>query len=125
MLQLFGPLNTGIATGGDGSAASNADSGSIAGTVVAVAIRPNFSYLSTTMDISIKTKGGSAPQITILEVTATDEAWYYPRLPIQDGAGADIADMYGLGIPVFDMLNVAIEAANDDDHADIWLLLDT
>lgn len=125
MLQLIGPINTGVATGGDGSAASNADGLNLAGTIVAVAVRPNFSYLSTEMDITIKTKGQSAPEVEILSLSGlTAEGWYHPRLPIQDGVGADIADMYGVGIPVFDVVNVAIEAANDDDSADIWLLME-
>ena len=77
------------------------------------------------MDVVIKTGGIGAPELTILSVSGvTEEGWYHPRLLVQDGMGADIAANYGMGIPVFDILNVSIEAANDDDSADVWLLLE-
>jgi hypothetical protein len=126
MIQLVGPINTGIATGGDGSATSNQDSSVvISGVIVAIAVRPNFSYLSTSMDVSIKTKGTSAPELEILSISSLGgEGWYHVRPQAVDGQGGDIADLYAVGVPVYDIINVKLEAANDDDTADVWFLVD-
>lgn len=126
-MKLIGPLNSGAAVGGNGSATANANSTHIiSGNVYAVYVKYNDSPPAGTTDITITTLGTtpSPPAQTILAVadSATD-AWYYPRaLTCVNTTGATIAGAYE-EIPIHDFVNVKIAQANAADNIDVWLLV--
>lgn len=127
-MKLIGPINSGAAAGGNGSATANANSPHIvSGSVSAIYVKYNDSPPAGTTDVTIATLGTTpaAPAQTLLAVadSATD-SWYYPRaLTHVNTTGATIAGAYE-EMPVHDYINVKIAQANAADNIDVWLLLD-
>lgn len=123
-MSLFGPINTGVAAGGAGTATANADTNiPLTGFIIGVYVRYNGSPPAGTTDVVIKTKGTKAPSLTVLTLTnsATD-GWRWPRLLTQDAAGVDITGGYE-EVMIDDIVNVSIAQANNGNSADVWLML--
>jgi len=131
-MNLFGPINSGVAAGGAGVATNNANSTSpISGRIVGVYVKYNDSPPAGTTDVVISTKGTSPrpPSNTILTLTDSATAgWFYPRHMVHDEAGAlykwDGTNEVYEAVPVNDFINVSIAQANDADSIDVWLLFE-
>lgn len=123
--MIVGPFNSGLATGGAGAAGSNADSTvPLKGYVMGVYVRYNDSPPAGTTDVVVKTKGTNAPSETFLTLTnGATNGWRYPRLLMDDIAGADLTGVYE-SLLIDDFINVAIAQANDNDSIDVWLMID-
>lgn len=127
MISLFGPLNSGVAAGGDGVATNNATSPHVVkGVVRGLCIVYNDSPPAATTDLTIATLGtnpGVAETIYYKESSATD-GWFYPRTLFNlNSTGAEIASLYAF-IAIHDYVKVTIAGANADDSVDVWLLLE-
>lgn len=126
-MRLIGPINSGQTTGGAATSTANADSAGIAiGRVQAIYIKHNGSPPAGTTDVTISTKGtkGYPPSYNFLAiVNAATDGWFYPRVQVDDTAGAPIAGEY-TPLMVYDFVNVKIAQANDADSIDVWILLD-
>ncbi len=130
-LRLFGPVNSGVAVGGDGVATANEDSTIVLqGELLAIYLTYNDSPPSGTTDVIISTQGTApAPaSITLLTITnAATNAAFYPRTPAQDATGSDVIYSAGNEIhvpfPIFDLVNVKIQGANADDSVDAVFLV--
>ncbi len=129
-MRIVGPINTGLTTGGAGVSTNNADTTqSICGLVAAVYIKYNGAPPAGTTDVTIATKGTSAPAYNVLKISnAATDGLFLPRKATVDQAGAAL--LYAAGgvgvadlIPVNDIVNVLIEGADDNDSADVWLYL--
>lgn len=128
-MNIVGPFNSGIAAGGAGVATANADiSTKVEGTVVAVYVSYKGTTPPSTTDVTITTKGSnpSAPSLTILNVANNNaNGWFFPRAQVHlNTTGAAITGVYTEGIPINDVLNVAIAQANNDNNADVWLMVE-
>lgn len=129
-MKLYGPINSGVAVGADGSATANATGTAIiCGEIYGVYVRYNDSPPAGTTDVTIATAGTDHPAVTILTLTdgATD-GWRYPRVALATNAGAAVTydgtrPIYG-NIPIADKIKVTIAQANAADSADVWLLVD-
>lgn len=121
--MIIGPINSGAASGSAGSATANADLGHVVdGFVAGVIVRYNDSPPATT-DVTIKTKGTTAPSYDILVLTdANTDGLFLPRLKADDTAGSEQTAVDQM-IPIYDDINVAIAGANAGDSADVWLLM--
>ena len=126
-MNFVGPISSGVAVGGDGVATANADSAvSIHGLLYAIRVN----YLDSppaTADVVIATKGTSplppAQALLTLANVQTD-AWFYPRVQIDDDLGAAQASLFD-HFPLADFINVLIDQADAGDSVDVWLLLDS
>jgi hypothetical protein len=126
-MNIFGPVNSGAAAGGAGSATANADSTvRLSGYLVGVYVKYNDAPPAGTTDVVIKTKGTapSAPSFTFLTLTnAATDGWFFPRMDTHTVAGAVITD--GQDWPALDdFVNVSIAQANAADNIDVWFLID-
>jgi hypothetical protein len=121
-MEIVGPLNSGeVLSCLD--AASDKDSGArVIGTVVAVYVKPNVSCLSSPT-VTITTK--HEPIITILaEANVETAGWRFVHsIAHLNTTGAAIANVYTEGIPVHDIVNVAITVANYGDDVDVYLMV--
>ncbi len=124
-----GPFSTGPAVGTSGSAEASSETQYLNGVIIGVAVHYTFGaeyYTTSTVDLTITTRGtNGAPisrEILTLSGAGTD-GWFYPVLPVQDTQGADIVGQFTLGIPVSDVINIAIEAADPGDSVDVWFQL--
>jgi hypothetical protein len=130
MPNLFGPINSGAAVGGNGVATANKDSDvKVSGKVLAVYIKYNDSPPAGTTDVVIATKGTHAPALPILTISnAATDGWFFPRAAAVSQAGAAL--VYSTGnpveavMPISDIVNVAIAQANAADNVDVWLMLE-
>ena len=130
-LRLLGPVNSGVAAGGAGVATENADSAIVLqGELLAIYLTYNGSPPAGTTDVIIST-AGTAPapaSVTLLTVTnAATDAAFYPRIPAQDATGTDVTydgtnEIY-IPFPIFDLVNVKIQGANNDDSVDAHFLV--
>lgn len=123
-IKLVGPFNTGVGSGGAGSATNNATSAVIvSGVIYGVYVKGNDSPPNTT-DITLATSGTNAPAVTVLTVTNyTADGWYYPRVLIHDTAGVASTTVYD-HLAINDTIKVTIAQANNGDSADLYLLMD-
>lgn len=128
-MNLVGPYNSGVASGGAGVATANTDySTKIEGRVTAIYIDYKGTAPPATTDVTVRTKGTSpnAPSMTILSaVNINTDGWFFPATPIHlNTTGAAIANNYIQGVPIFDSINILIAQADDDNNADVWLLVE-
>lgn len=125
MIELFGPLNTGVAAGGAGTATNNATSTvALSGVVRSIYVRYNDSPPAGTTDVTIATAGTNAPALTLLTLTdAATDGWFNVFHAIVSNAGGAIADNYMQPV-IDDKVKVTIAQANNGDSADVWLLLE-
>ncbi len=127
---LVGPLNSGAAAGGNGSATANATSSTkICGRVIAIHVKYNDSPPAATTDVTVATSGTACPAQTLLAITdsATD-AWHYPMVAAKSTAGAAITydgtrPIY-TPLAIYDHITVTIAQANAADNADVYLLME-
>lgn len=131
-VQLIGPINTGVGSGGAGVATSSKTSSTVVrGRVLGTYIKYNDSPPETT-DVTIATAGaasGAPPANTILTISdANTSGWFYPRHKVHDEAGAGVTfdgtnEIYE-PVPIHDQIKVTIAQADDGDNADVWLLVE-
>lgn len=123
-LGVFGPINTGAATGGAGAATANATTpGIITGRIMGVYVKYNDTPPAGTTDVTVATVGTRHPATTILALTnAATDTWKYPSIQQCDTAGSAVAGAYQ-GILVSDQIKVTIAQANDNDNVDVWLII--
>ena len=126
-MKLFGPLDTGLTTGGAGTSTANATSTTILrGRVQGIYVKYVGSPPAATTDVTVKAVGTSpsAPTYNLLAIVdAATDGWFYPRAQVHTVAGAAIAAEY-TPLLIHDKVNVTIAQANDNDSATIWILLD-
>lgn len=126
-MQLYGPLNSGVAAGGVGVATSTASSTVVLkGRVQGIYVKYNDSPPAGTTDVTVKTVGASPspPAYNFLVLTnAATDGWFYPRVQVHDTAGSAIAAEY-TPLLIHDLINVTIAQANNSDSIDVWILLD-
>lgn len=125
-MRLYGPINSGVASGGAGTATANADSGvALTGKLNAVVVRYNDTPPGTT-DVIVRTKGTNAPQMTFLTLTnANTDGVFRPRAIPHDVVGAALSTLTIAEPMAFsDQVNVSIAQANNGDSIDIWLLIE-
>ncbi len=124
--RLFGPLNSGVAVGGDGVATANTSSTHrVRGEVMGLYILYNDSPPAGTTDVTVRTKGTSpaAPTYNFIKVSnAATDGWFYPRVQVCDTVGSAIAGEY-TPLVIDDLVNILIEGANAADNVDVWLML--
>lgn len=131
MIQWFGPINSGAASGGAGSATANASSIKLRGKIHAVYVKYNDSPPAGTTDVTVATVGTSpyVPSITLLSLAnAATDTLLYPRIQVHTTAGAALT-MDGTRIltdkiAIDDSVKVTIAQANDADNVDVWLALE-
>ena len=128
-MNVYGPINSGVAAGGAGVATNNANSTHvITGRVVGIYLRYNDAPPAATTDVIIKTLGTdpSIPTYTLL--TRTDSATdglYLVRATPCGVTGVALAALTVLEPwPVADFVNVLIQQANNGDSVDAWLLIE-
>lgn len=96
------------------------DTSVIRGVILAIGLRYTFGEGSS-MDVSIATKGETMPTQGILSLTgANTDGWFNVRETIADVNGDAVADQYGAGVAVYDVMNIAIANANDNDTLEVW-----
>lgn len=126
-MKLVGPINSGVAAGGAGTATANASTSHIvSGRVVGIYVKYNDSPPAATTDVTVKTLGTSPAPPTYNLLVLTDGAtdgWKYPQVQIHDTTGSAIAAEY-TPLLVHDLVNVTIAQANNGDSVDVWLLVD-
>ena len=130
-MRLYGPLNSGAASGGAGVATANATTSTpIHGRIVAVYVKYNDSPPAGTTDVTVKTQGTSpaAPSLTFLTIAnAATDGYFYPRTIMHDLAAAAVTfdgtnEIYDM-VAIADRVTVTIAQANDADNVDVWLLV--
>lgn len=119
-------LNSGNATGTDGSAASDQDSQApLKGRVVAVGLAFHLSdAYSYPASVIVKTRGGAnfPPSQTLLSLSGVStDGWYPVRQPVVDYQGNAIADQYD-EFAVADYINVSIDGVTAGDNVDVTIL---
>ena len=93
----------------------------IKGNIVAVYVEPVIACASSPT-ITITTKNRP---LTILEVATEISDWYFPRTPTHlNTTGAPISNVYSLGVPVYDFVNVEISDGQAGDYVNVYLLLE-
>ncbi len=129
-MNLYGPINSGVAVGADGVATNNATgTTAVAGEIRAVYVRYNDSPPAGTTDVTVATEGTNHPAVTILTLAnAATNGWFYPRVALATNAGVAVTydgtrPIYG-SIPIADKIKVTIAQANAADSVDVWLLVD-
>lgn len=131
MIQWFGPINSGAASGGAGTATANASSAKLRGKIHAVYVKYNDSPPAGTTDVTVATVGTSpyVPAITILTLAnAATDTLKYPRVQVHGTDGTALT-MDGTRIltdkiAIDDSVKVTIAQANDADSIDVWLALE-
>lgn len=107
-------------TGAAGSATGTANSQEpVNGRLLAVNV--DYTTQPATCDVTIK---ALSPDLTFLTLTnANTDAWFYPRVVIDDTAGADAAGNYD-AVPIHGYVNVAV-AGGDPGSVEVVLLVET
>ena len=129
-INLVGPINSGLAVGGDGVAtANNTSDHIISGRIIALDIKYNATPPGATTDVTIATAGNASPAVTITTITDSATAKrYYPRDTVHDKVGADLTydgtHLVSESIPINDNIKITIAGANADDNADVYLLME-
>ena len=131
MINAFGPINTGQASGGAGAAtANNTSTVRLRGKVKAVYVKYNDSCPATT-DVTIATLGTSpsAPAQNILVITsANTSGWYYPRTQVHGPTGAaltyDGTRTVNESLTIDDRVKVTVAEADDNCDVDVWIVLE-
>lgn len=132
MIQWFGPINSGVATGGAGAATANSTTTiPLRGKVHAIHVKYNDAPPAGTTDVTVATLGASprVPVITLLSISnsATDVT-KYPRAQVcgTDGAALtlDGTRIAFDKIAIDDNIKITIAQANDNDSVDVWVALE-
>jgi hypothetical protein len=117
-------INSGAASGNDGSATANNTSGHVVtGEICSIGVTYGDSPPGTT-DVTIATAGNNGPALTILTITnANSNGWFHPRHKVDDESAADVTydgtnEVYGK-ICVADNIKVTIAQANSPDTAEV------
>ena len=117
-------VNSGAASGSDGSATNNATSSHIVtGEICSIGVTYGDSPPGTT-DVTIATAGNNGPALTILTLTnANTSGWFHPRHKLDDETGADITydgteEVYDK-VCIADNLKITVDDANDGDSVDV------
>lgn len=111
---------TATVAGSAGSATGTATTGArpIFGRVRAVYV--DYITQPATCDVTIKATG---PDQTILTLTnANTDGWFYPRVLVDDTAGADLTAIYD-AIPISGPLSVSV-AGGDAGTVDVYVVVE-
>ncbi len=126
-METIGPFNSGNAVGSAGNAVADQDSPvRIQGMLEGLYVKYNPAYPDnppSTTKVTITTKGanGAAPSLTLLTLDgANTDGWFFPRVLIHDTAGVASTTLYDR-LPIDDVINVAIESADEDNNVDVYL----
>lgn len=127
-MRVYGPINSGSASGGAGVATASATTViPIVGFVTAIAVRYNDSPPATT-DVTVAGAGTNHVALTLLTLTnANTNVVKNVRHAIHDDTGAVITfdgtnEVYD--VPALsDFVTVTIAQANNADSVDVWLFL--
>ena len=120
-------INSGAASGSNGSATNNATSSHVVtGQICSIGVTYGDSPPAST-DVTIATAGNNGPALTILTLTnANSNGWFHPRHVVDNNAGADIeyADGYSVydKVCVADNIKVTIAQANSPDTAEVVIV---
>ena len=116
-------VNSGAASGNDGSATANNTSGHVVvGEICSIGVTYGDSPPNTT-DVTIATAGNNGPALTLLTLTnANSDGWFHLRHKTDDETGADITydgsnEVYEK-VCVADNIKVTIAQANSPDTAE-------
>ena len=120
-------VNSGAASGSNGSATNNGTSTHIVnGEICSVGVTYGDSPPAST-DVTIATTGDHGPALTILTITnANSDGWFNVRHKLDDESAADISydgteEVYGK-VAVSDTIKVTIAGANANDTAEVVIL---
>ena len=127
MINLVGPINSGVAAGTAGSATNNSTTAQpVIGRVLAVYVRYNDSPPAGTTDATISTAGTNAPANAFLTISnAATSGWFYPRVTPHGITGAALTALTVLEpCPICDKVTVTITGADAADSLDVWLVVE-
>ena len=120
-------INSGAASGNDGSATANNTSGHVVvGEICSIGVTYGDSPPGTT-DVTIATAGNNGPALTLLTITnANSDGWFHLRHKTDDESGADITydgsnEVYEK-VCVADNIKVTIAQANSPDTAEVVIV---
>lgn len=120
-------VNSGAASGSNGSATNNGTSTHIVnGEICAIGVTYGDSPPAST-DVTIATTGDHGPALTILTITnGNSNGWFNVRHKLDDESAADITydgsnEVYGK-VAVSDTIKVTIAGANANDTAECVIL---
>ena len=120
-------VNTGAASGGDGSAtANNTSSHVVTGQICSIGVTYGDSPPART-DVTIATAGNNGPALTLLTLTnANSDGWFHVRHKVDDESAADITydgsnEVYDK-VCISDNIKVTIAQANSPDTAEVVIV---
>lgn len=123
-MAVYGPISTGLSTGGAGASTANIDSGQIVrGFLVGVYLQYNGSPPAATTDVTIKTKGatGVLPSYNLLVMTnAATDGFYATQIETRKSTDGTASGQYAYPY-IEDIVNITIAQANDNDSVTVWL----
>ena len=94
----------------------------IGGSIVSIGLRYTFDGGSS-LDVAITTKGQTSLTKDILELSgANTDGWFSVREAIHDANGDAIVDQYGIGVAVYDAVNIAVANGGGGDMLEVWFL---
>jgi hypothetical protein len=82
---------------------------------------------TNTANFTISTKGaeGTPPQTILDKDSISADGWYYPKPQIHTTVGAAVASQYAQeGVPVFDNIEILVEAAQASEEFDVIFMID-
>lgn len=125
MIEVIGPINSGIASGGAGVATANATHPvPVTGKLLGFQIRYNDSPPATT-DVIITTTNGVMPDRPLLTKSNAAADDFFPvRHEAIDETGTAIVNSNAYVPLVRDQIKVQIDQANDGDSIDVWAVVD-
>jgi hypothetical protein len=127
--MLFGPITTPPATLADPSGGtfntSVESNAPVSGRVVGVGIRYNGDSPSASGQVTVRGKGPNPLSVPIITIVGNTSQWFYPHTAahgIEDGA--EISDVYGVGVPVDDIVEVIYDTADENDYVEVFLMVE-
>lgn len=123
-MAVYGPISTGLSTGGAGSSTATTDSGQvIRGFVVGFYIQYNDSPPAATTDVTIATKGatGILPVYNLLVMTnAATSGYFATQVETRKSTDGTASGQYAYPY-IEDKISVTIAQANDGDSVTVWV----
>ncbi len=128
-MDLVGPIKTTPAVIEAPSAETHTGSAetshAVMGKVVGVGIKYTGASVPNTAVVVIRGKGSNPLSIPIFTITGNTNGWFFPHtLAHNVDDGSEIADFYAAGVPVFDIVEVILDEADEDDIVEVWLLVE-
>ena len=130
MINLVGPISSGVAAGNNGSATNSTTTAPmISGRVLATYIQYLDSPPAGTTTATIATANVNYPGQTVISiVNAATSGWFFPRVAVHSNAGAAVTYDGTRPIyepqPIHDNVKVTISGANAGDSINVWMLVE-